>query len=581
LEYANKAKSIQNKPQLGSTLSKDILLKDLVVELAKAKADLTATKSKDGVYMDNSNYEEIMNDIQEYKTEIQENVRKQEQLKKQNDFLKNKLATVEVQNLEFLTMINTLSSTVDTLHNKIDTQKQNEKNLITSSSKFKDIINNISSNLNAFHHYEAETKGKVKNLVETTLKPTIVEILRTLNSKSNLTIEKEVGDIGKDFDTVVQSYQTLVSDACKNVSDSILSKLPTLFEDVENRLKSMDNIDIFVSNLSEQYTKLSQENNHLKTMLNENLFNNHQEIVQNAVGHTYNQLQEEQQATYSKVLELLNSSSVKQQELVSKQIRATVTDVIGVERSNLNPIKDKWNESTRSILNSLDSESIKFTSKHQSELSGIFSKLKESNNFASNSKVIIDKELDNVINLSKKINDTVKYRDVLNLVEKKFDSSTQQNNQFSNMLQSAKVQIESSKDMLTKEIIDNSSKTNHATSDIEHLINEIETEQSEIKRSLLPTGKTPQRKIFNLSSDFTQALNNNHTDSYLNRSPPKFQLIGQRFDFTQDDDDETNDDKENNPINLPMKRKNGETPNRPRKAPRPMMNSRTTRIPKR
>lgn len=566
LEYANKAKSIQNKPQLGSTLSKDILLKDLVIELSKAKSDLSANKSKEGIYMDNSNYDEIMNDIQEYKTEVQENIRKQEQLKKQNEFYKNKLATVELQNLEYLTLINTLHSTVENLHNKIDNQKENEKNLITSSSKFKEIINNVNKNLNSFHEYENQTKLKAQDLVQSIITPTIAQIVNILkgSNSSNFKINNEIESVQQDFETIVNDHQILVSNACKNVSESIVSKLPTLFEDIENKLKSMNNIELFISNLNEKFSKLSQENNNLKIMLNENLFNNHQEIVENAINYTKKQFEIEQKETFDKVFKILNESTLKQNELISNQIKATVQDVVGIEKSNLNPIKNEWNESTRKVINSLDKENMKFSNNHQNELSIIFSKLKESNNFANNSTKIIENELSKVVSLSKDINEKVKYKNSLKQIENKFNKSQEYKDELINLLKNTESNISKTKEIIDYKMIKESSKTDLKSDDVNKLIKEIEEEQVVIKKSLLPTGKTPKRGIFKLPVNLTLNETNENT---LNQSPPKFQLIGQRFDFIKNNEslEKEIENKENVANSNNNKRRNLETISRPRK----------------
>ncbi|CAM9021115.1 unnamed protein product [Wickerhamomyces anomalus] len=186
LEYANKAKSIENKPQLGSSIGREILVKELSIELSKVKSDLTSTRLKDGIYMNNDNYEEFMNDIQEYKTEINETKRTSELLRKQNESLKKKTQLLEFQNNEYMTMINTLNATVESLHNKIDKQKQNEENLMMSSSKFKHIINSINSNLMIFKKYEGDAKSEINTINELYVQKIVDKIKNTIeeNSKS-------------------------------------------------------------------------------------------------------------------------------------------------------------------------------------------------------------------------------------------------------------------------------------------------------------------------------------------------------------------------------------------------------------
>ena len=58
LEYAHRAKSIKNKPEINQRVTKNALLKDLQKEIERLTADLTATREKNGVYLSQQSYEE-------------------------------------------------------------------------------------------------------------------------------------------------------------------------------------------------------------------------------------------------------------------------------------------------------------------------------------------------------------------------------------------------------------------------------------------------------------------------------------------------------------------------------------------
>ena len=59
LDYAFRAKNIQNKPQLNPMLSKKTLLRDFANEIEKLKSELIATRQRNGVYLSNESYEEM------------------------------------------------------------------------------------------------------------------------------------------------------------------------------------------------------------------------------------------------------------------------------------------------------------------------------------------------------------------------------------------------------------------------------------------------------------------------------------------------------------------------------------------
>ena len=58
LEYAHRAKSIKNKPEINQRVTKNALLKDLQKEIERLTADLTATREKNGVYLSQQSYDE-------------------------------------------------------------------------------------------------------------------------------------------------------------------------------------------------------------------------------------------------------------------------------------------------------------------------------------------------------------------------------------------------------------------------------------------------------------------------------------------------------------------------------------------
>lgn len=60
LEYAFRAKNIKNKPQLNPLLSKKTLLKEFTAEIEKLKSELITTRQRNGVYLSNDAYEEMM-----------------------------------------------------------------------------------------------------------------------------------------------------------------------------------------------------------------------------------------------------------------------------------------------------------------------------------------------------------------------------------------------------------------------------------------------------------------------------------------------------------------------------------------
>jgi kinesin family protein 11 len=542
LEYASKAKSIQNKPQLGSTLSKDILLRELSVELSKTKADLTSTRLKDGIYMDNDNYEEFMNDIQEYKTEIEEHKRSQETLKRQNEQLKTQIHDVETQSNEYLTLINTLNATVESLHNKIDKQKENEQNLMTSSSKFKTIINSINENLAVFKQYEAETKSVVVAVNESLVKTTVEKITKSISSSTpQAEIDSNVSLIQDEISNMIIRLQRSTYDACKSVSETILSKFPDLFKDFDSNVSELDQIiSRFQTTLNEEFSNLSRENNDFRTVLKDSLFQNYDHVVQSIVLKTQERLEDDANTLLNQFIEMVRENNDRQKSLVLEQIKTAVSQSIATEKQVLKPAQERWEESTRKIINICDSRTLDIQKQHAYELSKISSRLKETDRFTNLSKSAIDEELKNINKITTDFQSSSVISENIDDMKSKFDITIEQKEQLIAILDGSKGKLHQIRDELQQKIINNTRIDSLHEQDVDKVMDELESEQSKIRKSLLPTGKTPKREGLKLPA--------NNSNERRSQSPPKFQLIGQRFQ---------NENKENT-TTLMRKRKSDE-----------------------
>jgi kinesin family protein 11 len=72
LDYAFRAKNIQNKPQVNNFVPRKALLKDMAAEIEKLESELTASRLRNGVYLTNEAYEELKNENESQRTLIKE-----------------------------------------------------------------------------------------------------------------------------------------------------------------------------------------------------------------------------------------------------------------------------------------------------------------------------------------------------------------------------------------------------------------------------------------------------------------------------------------------------------------------------
>uniref|UniRef100_A0A8C1QEE9 Kinesin-like protein n=1 Tax=Cyprinus carpio TaxID=7962 RepID=A0A8C1QEE9_CYPCA len=90
LDYANRAKSIMNKPEVNQKLTKRTLIKEYTEEIERLKRDLAATRDKHGVYISVDNYENMNSKLMSQEEQITEYTERiaavEEELKKVSVF---------------------------------------------------------------------------------------------------------------------------------------------------------------------------------------------------------------------------------------------------------------------------------------------------------------------------------------------------------------------------------------------------------------------------------------------------------------------------------------------------------------
>jgi kinesin family protein 11 len=90
LDYAIRAKTIRNKPEINQRLTKGTLIKDYVVEIERLKNDLSAAHEKNGIYFSAETWGELSAEHEETKNQL-------EDIRQRADTLENKHATLTAE----------------------------------------------------------------------------------------------------------------------------------------------------------------------------------------------------------------------------------------------------------------------------------------------------------------------------------------------------------------------------------------------------------------------------------------------------------------------------------------------------
>ena len=106
LDYAQRAKSIKNRPEVNRKISKTTLIKDLAGEIDRLKADLIATREKNGIYLSNAHHESLLSTQKELEEQVKD-------LEQQIEEKEEELQNVKDMFLELETSHKTLSDEHD------------------------------------------------------------------------------------------------------------------------------------------------------------------------------------------------------------------------------------------------------------------------------------------------------------------------------------------------------------------------------------------------------------------------------------------------------------------------------------
>lgn len=72
LDYAHRAKNIQNRPEINQRLTKKVMLREYTEEIDRLKRDLIAAREKNGIYLATDTYEEMEHKLESQQTELNE-----------------------------------------------------------------------------------------------------------------------------------------------------------------------------------------------------------------------------------------------------------------------------------------------------------------------------------------------------------------------------------------------------------------------------------------------------------------------------------------------------------------------------
>lgn len=288
LEYANRAKSIKNKPQVNSSMSKKMLIREYVQEIERLRNDLNATRSKNGIYVTEENWQQVTAESESRRIQVDEQKLRMEVLEEQ---IKKFKTNFETQ----LAQLNKVE------HELVDSKQQNEQ----LSGK----LNETCENLN-----KTQQQLRLEEFVSEEYKNTEIQLLNIGTSLNKL------------LDDVVKS---------KDALHDIINKKANLEAENMNILDlSKKEIVTRTNDMSLGIQQFQQNSSHLSNVLNEN-FTNMVNSQKSKIGNKcegVSQISNYFVSAVDKVMEkLLSKSEVTKTEIgnienVKSQIKSQIID---------------------------------------------------------------------------------------------------------------------------------------------------------------------------------------------------------------------------------------------------------------
>ncbi|XP_075985032.1 kinesin-like protein at 61F [Anticarsia gemmatalis] len=259
LEYAHRAKNIQNKPEVNQKMTKKAILKEYAEEIDRLKRDLQASRDKNGVYLASETYAEMTLKEEEQRKEIQELLLKKKAMEDERDRMEGVFAelnrTIEIKDSELASTVNQLNSTkaqlATTSHQLIRTKVacEEQQHLVqahrstelTLGAQARELL--VTADV-ATKHVERlhDTVDKRKTVESTNLEITKTYREQSQDQRSVITagVQQFATTITTALDTLQNSLDTYTASSTQTQEENKqqLEKLAQTFVDIVQQIKS-------------------------------------------------------------------------------------------------------------------------------------------------------------------------------------------------------------------------------------------------------------------------------------------------------------------------------------------------------
>ncbi|KDQ60800.1 hypothetical protein JAAARDRAFT_204605 [Jaapia argillacea MUCL 33604] len=216
LDYAIRAKSIRNKPELNARMTRNSLLKEYVAEIERLKSDVLAAREKNGIFFSEERWNEMTAENEMRLTEMEER-------KKQVEIVESQLRNVRE---EFEQSVGLLMKREGELKEARETLREKEGELVRTEGQLKVVKGALEEEVvvrQAYQGSEVILDGVASGLKQVAGESTgdLVKLFDKLDRKSSLfsSNAKAVLAHGRTLSVEIQCMSSNLEDFSKHTSD--------------------------------------------------------------------------------------------------------------------------------------------------------------------------------------------------------------------------------------------------------------------------------------------------------------------------------------------------------------------------
>lgn len=257
LDYAFRAKSITNKPEVNQRLSKKTLLKEYTEEIERLRKDLMATKRGTGIFLDEENYNTLTEERETHKAEIAEKISIIRMLEEEMNRKEQLCNDLKISLEEHQKTVEIKEKTINTLETKLDHASKKITDLHEENEIKEFFVQKLSETEDALK----STAKELITVADTTTSDTKklhdkLDALGDISKYNKMICEQQMSEFNVKIDGVSDNLRKLQDDQytlLKNVGESmknIRKTIKTYNNHTETQIAKFFNFVTDTSNIS-------------------------------------------------------------------------------------------------------------------------------------------------------------------------------------------------------------------------------------------------------------------------------------------------------------------------------------------